>query len=170
MSRAKDLVTLRDSTTVRSAAKALHAARKHLKVIVHAGPIETLRVAQHSGRKIEIRTTYDIRIGGRRVRGHMELGNDGHVHYHGLPAYGWGSAVDMCKQLIDSFPQDYPRKGKTPRREVKLKGSTSRKKRATKKKPARKKASKKKPAKKKAAIKKPARKRVGRTAKKSRRS
>ncbi len=119
MSRAKALVTLRESTTVRSAAKALYAARKHLKVKVHAGPIETLRMAEHRGRKIEIRTIYDIRIDGRRVSGHMELGNDGHVHYHGLPAYGWASAVEMCQQLIDSFPEDFPGKGKAPRKSVK---------------------------------------------------
>ncbi len=118
MSRAKGLTALRD-TTPESAANALYRARKQLKIHVRKGPIETVRKARYRNHRIEILTTYDIRIDGQRVAGHIELGNDGRLHYHGLPAYGWGSAVDMCQQLIDSFPKDFPGKGKVPRKPVK---------------------------------------------------
>ena len=115
MSRARDLTALRE-TTPESAANSLYRARKQLRVHVHKGPIVTVRKARHRNHEIEIRTTYDIRIDGRRVIGHIELGNDGRLHYHGLPAYGWSSAVDMSRQLIDSFPADFPGKGKAPRK------------------------------------------------------
>ena len=118
MTRTKDLALLRE-TSPESAASALYRARKRLKVHVRQGPIETVRKARYHNHQIEIRTIYDIRIDGRRVTGHIELGNDGRLQYHGLPAYGWGSAVDMCEELIDSFPEDFPRKGKAPRKPVK---------------------------------------------------
>ena len=128
MSRGKDLASLRE-TTPESVADALYRMRKHLRVHVREGPIDTVRKARYRNHQIEIRTTYDIRIDGRRVTGHIELGNDGRLQYHGLPAYGWGSAVDMCQQLIDSFPEDFPGKGKVPRKSVKL----AKKKRASEK-------------------------------------
>ncbi len=115
MAKYKDLVLLKD-TTPEEASKALYRQRKKLKTRVHTGPIKTIRIDRHRGHDIEIKTTYDIRIDGRPVGGHIELGNDGRLHYHGLPTYGWVSAVDMCRQLIDSFPDDFPRKGKKPRK------------------------------------------------------
>jgi hypothetical protein len=123
MARGVDLTTLR-SVTPQMAGTAVYRARKQLQVKPHQGPIETVRTATHRGRDIVIKTTYDIRIAGHRVSGHIELGNDGRVHYHGLPAYGWNSAVDMCKELIDSFPDDFPAKGKRPRKPTKTPPST----------------------------------------------
>lgn len=115
MARLADLEALRQ-TKPDMAGRALYRARKQLKVHAHNKPIETLRTAQHRDHDIVIKTTYDIRIDGQRVAGHLELGNDGRLHYHGLPNYGWNSAVDMCKQLIDSFPADFPGRAKKPRK------------------------------------------------------
>jgi hypothetical protein len=86
-----DLHDLR-TLTPDAASQALYRARKRLAVHAPAGPVATRRTAQHGRHdiviRIVIRTTYDIRIDGRRVGGHLKLGNDGRVHYHGLPAYG----------------------------------------------------------------------------------
>ena len=38
----------------------------------------------------------------------MGVADDGTVHYHGLPNYADGSAVDLLRRLIDAFPADYP--------------------------------------------------------------
>lgn len=115
MARPADLEALRQ-TKPEMASRALYRARKQLKVHPHTKPIETVRTAQYRDHDIVITTTYDIRIDGQRVAGHLELGNDGRLRYHGLPNYGWSSAVDMCKQLIDSFPADFPGRGKKTRK------------------------------------------------------
>ena len=97
------------------AARLLKRRRSKLHAHAPAGPVESVRQVKYRGHKIKISTTYEIRIDGRVVGGHLEVGNDGRVHYHGLPNYSWGSAVDMCQQLIDSFPADFPGRGKKPR-------------------------------------------------------
>ncbi|MGH3997455.1 MAG: tyrosinase family protein [Pseudonocardiaceae bacterium] len=41
------------------------------------------------------------------IEGHMGVANDGQVHYHPVPNLGFSSAVDLVKQLIDIFPDDF---------------------------------------------------------------
>ena len=117
MARQTDLASARE-TSVAQAAEYFKRNRRALKVHVHDGPLKSLRTETHRGREIKLTATYDIRIDGRRVGGHLEVGNDGHVHYHGLPNYAWGSMVDMCKQLIDSFPEHFPSGRTAPLRAV----------------------------------------------------
>lgn len=76
------------------------------------GPMLTVRKDEYKGHKIEIRTTYEIMIDGKPFSGHMEVSNDGAVHYHPLPNYSWPSAVDFVRQVIDSFPREFPAKKK----------------------------------------------------------
>ena len=38
------------------------------------------------------------------VTGHLEVGNDGSVHYHAIPNQEFASAVDMVKRVIDLTP------------------------------------------------------------------
>lgn len=47
-------------------------------------------------------------IDGEPLEAHMEVSQNGNVHYHGIPNYTSASAVDVVKQVIDSFPDDYP--------------------------------------------------------------
>jgi hypothetical protein len=68
----------------------------------------SVRTAEHNGHTIEIRTTYDVRIDGEPLEAHIGVGNDGNVHYHGLPNYTEASAVDLMRRVIDAFPDDYP--------------------------------------------------------------
>ena len=117
MAKQPDLESARNST-VAEIAQYFKRHRKKLKVKVHDGPIKSVRVTKHRGREIKITASYDIRIDGRRLGGHLEVGNDGNVHNHALPNYKWTSMVDMCKQLVDSFPEDLPPAGKSPLRAV----------------------------------------------------
>lgn len=68
---------------------------------------ESIREADYNGHHIVIRTTYQIAVDGKPVTGHMGVGNDGRVHYHPVPNMSFASAVDLVKQLIDVFPDDF---------------------------------------------------------------
>jgi hypothetical protein len=71
------------------------------------GGTETVREATYAGHHIVIRTTYQIEVDGMPIQGHMGVTNDGQVHYHAVPNLGFASAVDLVKQLIDTFPDDF---------------------------------------------------------------
>lgn len=68
---------------------------------------ETIREADYEGHHIVIRTTYQIEVDGKPVTGHMGVTDDGKVHYHPVPNISFASALDMVKQLIDIFPDDF---------------------------------------------------------------
>jgi hypothetical protein len=76
----------------------------------HAGPSVTEREVEHKGHRILIRTTYEITVDGKDLGGRLDVGHDGRVHYHGLPNYVSGSAVDLVAAVVDAFPNDFPRK------------------------------------------------------------
>jgi hypothetical protein len=78
-------------------------------VMAHHGPVESVRQAEHKGHRIVIHTTYRVEVDGRLVDLPLGVDNDGHVHCHSLPNYQFTSAIDMVKQLIDSFPADFSR-------------------------------------------------------------
>ena len=68
---------------------------------------ESVREADYRGHHIVVRTHYEIEVDGRAVMGHMGVSNDGQVHYHPVPNLSFASAVDLVKQLIDIFPDDF---------------------------------------------------------------
>lgn len=74
----------------------------------HGRAHTSVRTAAYSGHTIEIRTTYEVSIDGQPLEAHMEVSDDGNVHYHALPNYATSSAVDLIRQVIDRFPDDYP--------------------------------------------------------------
>src|SRR5215475_3589074 len=71
------------------------------------GRVESVREADHNGHHIVIRTTYQVEVDGRVLDLPLGVDNDGHVHCHSLPNYQFTSAIDMVKQIIDSFPADF---------------------------------------------------------------
>jgi hypothetical protein len=73
----------------------------------HPGQHETVREAEYRGHRIVVRTTYAIEVDGRPIEGHLGVSNDGRVHYHPVPNLAFPSAIDMVKQLIDTFPDDF---------------------------------------------------------------
>jgi hypothetical protein len=70
---------------------------------------ESVREATYKGHHIAIRTTYQVTVDGKPITGHMGVTNDGRVHYHPVPNVSFASAVDLIKQLIDTFPDDFDR-------------------------------------------------------------
>src|SRR5215472_15289655 len=81
----------RNAAAVRKAQRKMHMS-------------ESVREADHEGHRIMIRTTYDIRVDGVPVMGHLGVSDDGRVHYHPIPNASFASAIDMVKQIIDVFP------------------------------------------------------------------
>lgn len=69
--------------------------------------VPSMREAEYKGHHISVRTTYDIRVDGMPVTGQVGVTNDGQVHYHPVPNLSFASAVDLVKQLIDVFPDDF---------------------------------------------------------------
>lgn len=74
----------------------------------HHGPMESVREATYKGHRIVVRTTYQIEVDGAPLAGHLGVTNDGQVHYHAIPNLGFASAVDVVKEIIDAFPDDFP--------------------------------------------------------------
>ena len=77
----------------------------------HGGQMESVREATYRGHRIVVRTTYQLEVDGMPIEGHMGVTNDGQVHYHAVPNLSFASAVDLVKQLIDTFPEDFPAGG-----------------------------------------------------------
>ena len=75
---------------------------------------ETVREADYEGHHIVVRTTYQIEVDGVPVTGHLGVTDDGQVHYHPIPNMSFASALDMVRQLIDVFPDDFSNKGGMP--------------------------------------------------------
>ena len=73
----------------------------------HGTSMESVRQAIYRGHHIVIRTTYHIEVDGIPVEGHIGVTNDGRVHYHAIPNLTFASTVDLTKQLIDAFPEDF---------------------------------------------------------------
>lgn len=86
--------------------------RKHASQIKEShghqqGASETIREVDYKGHHIVVRTSYQIEVDGKPVTGHMGVTDDGKVHYHPVPNMSFASAIDMTKQLIDVFPDDF---------------------------------------------------------------
>jgi hypothetical protein len=73
----------------------------------HGSPTESTREVTYRGHHILIRTAYHIEVDGMPIQGHLGVTNDGQVHYHAIPNLSFASAVELVKQLIDTFPEDF---------------------------------------------------------------
>lgn len=68
---------------------------------------ETLREADYKGHHIAIQTIYKIKVDGKPFNADIGVMNNGQVHYHAVPNMAFDSAIDLCKALIDVFPEDF---------------------------------------------------------------
>ncbi len=75
---------------------------------------KSVRTVSHRGHEIVIRTRYEITVDGRPFNIQASVNNAGLVHYHGLPTRNFPSAVDLVKDAIDNFPNDFPLDGTQP--------------------------------------------------------
>ncbi len=69
---------------------------------------QSVRHLTHRGRQIEIHTQYKILVDGAPLDIHLMVGDDGLVHCHALPNYGFRSTVDLIRQLLESFSRRPP--------------------------------------------------------------
>lgn len=95
---------------VRDAARDVKRNRPSTEVPEHPGHgdgMETVREDHYRGHHIVIRTTYRIEVDGRPITGHIGVANDGRVHYHAIPNVSFNSAIDVIRQLIDAFPDEF---------------------------------------------------------------
>ena len=74
----------------------------------HEAAEGSVRTASYRGHDIVIRTSYEITVDGRPFEVEATVNNAGLVHYHGLPTRNFASAVDLVKDAIDNFPDDFP--------------------------------------------------------------
>jgi len=98
------------TTSIASYVKKNAVSVKQLRKHSHQ-KTETIRNAEHHGHHILVRTHYEIEVDGQMLMGHMGVTNDGHVHYHPLPNLSFTSAIDLVRQLIDTFPDDFATPG-----------------------------------------------------------
>ena len=61
----------------------------------------SVRRREYRGHKIEIATRYEITIDGESWDQHVQVLDDGTVHYHGMPQYQPLSLVNLMERVID---------------------------------------------------------------------
>lgn len=107
--KATEAEQLRDPAAAAAfAAAAVDAPAPHQH---HHGPLSSVREDTHHGRRIEIVTTYEIRVDGVPVTTHLSVSKDGKLHCHALPNYVFSSAVNLVRRLIDLYPYQFPQTG-----------------------------------------------------------
>ncbi len=85
-----------------------HAVRKLSMADAEPHHASAVRTAEHEGRSIEIRTTYEILIDEKPFQGRVMVDDEGHLHCHSIPYESYGSAIDFVKRLIDTYPDSFP--------------------------------------------------------------
>ena len=61
----------------------------------------SVRRSEYRGLEIEITSRYEIRIDGELWDQHVQVLNDGTVHYHGMPQYQPLSLVELVERVVD---------------------------------------------------------------------
>jgi len=77
----------------------------------HAG--DEVREEDYKGHRIVIKTTYEVKVDGKKFNAPLGVSNAGNVHYHGIPNVGFASAIDLMKCVIDQFPEEFIKKAPT---------------------------------------------------------
>lgn len=102
-----DLLAASDPDVLRESLAAHADELRKASAAHHVGPMAAVRTVAHRGHEIVIRTTYEITVDGQPFDAHVTVGNDGRVHYHGLPTRDFESTVDLVKKVVDYFPGDF---------------------------------------------------------------
>jgi hypothetical protein len=92
--------------------------------------MESVREADHNGHSIVVRTRYQIEVDRKPVMLPIMVDNFGRVACHALPNYLFLSAIDLVRQLIDTFPEDFHAEHRAPaqkKRAAKPRGSRRKK-------------------------------------------
>jgi hypothetical protein len=68
----------------------------------------SVRRVEHAGHRLEVHTYYRIFIDGQEFPDPIHVGDDGRVHYHGIPQYSAASAVDLVKMIAERLEEGEP--------------------------------------------------------------
>lgn len=69
----------------------------------HDHPLTSTRSLSHKGHHIEIVTTYEITIDGKKLRTHAMVDNEGKLWCHAIPYISFSSATEMVRNIIDYY-------------------------------------------------------------------
>lgn len=69
-------------------------------------PLEKVEEFEHEGRKILVRTRYEIEIDGVPVKTHMSIRSDGRFFSHALPYFSFSSPREMAQALAEYYGKD----------------------------------------------------------------
>nr|AIA12574.1 Unknown Function [uncultured bacterium] len=74
----------------------------------HAGhQTSSVREFTYAGHVGRIITTYRIEVDGQEVHPHLSVDEDGRVFTHALPFVTYASAVDLMKDVIGAYSDDF---------------------------------------------------------------
>ncbi|MCA1671281.1 MAG: hypothetical protein LC799_03435 [Actinobacteria bacterium] len=97
-----ELEDLEKAATPAEMAVALEEHNDVLHVLQHSHAQEpSVREETYKGHRIKVVTTYEIAIDGQPVTGHLNIDNNGSVHYHAIPNQEFPSMIGMVKRIID---------------------------------------------------------------------
>jgi hypothetical protein len=78
----------------------------------HAGHQTTsVREFTYAGHVGRIITTYRIEVDGQEVHAHLSVDEDGRVFTHALPFVTYASAVELMKDVIGAYADDFAQTG-----------------------------------------------------------
>ena len=78
----------------------------------HAGHQTTsVREFTYGGHVGRIITTYRIEVDGQEVHAHLSVDEDGRVFTHALPFVTYASAVELMKDVIGAYADDFAQTG-----------------------------------------------------------
>jgi hypothetical protein len=106
-----DLHAPTPQTVARYVKKNSARVKKVMADMHHHAPATSIRETDYKGHHIEVRTTYEIKVDGRPIAGHLVVTDEGQVQCHALPNYTFQSALDVVRSLIDVFPDDFEHAG-----------------------------------------------------------
>jgi hypothetical protein len=69
----------------------------------HDHPLTSTRSLSHKGHQIEIVTTYEITIDGKKLSTHAMVDNEGKLWCHAIPYISFSSATEMVRSIIDYY-------------------------------------------------------------------
>lgn len=91
-----------------SLAQAKKSSPKFRKLLKQGhGAHGSLREIEYKGHHITIRTTYEVRVDGKKFNAPLDVSMVGEVSYMGLPNVSFGSAMDLMRAVIDQFPDAF---------------------------------------------------------------
>ncbi len=105
-----DTAQLKQATqpeAVRAALRAHADELAHAAGPAHGGAAGDVRTACYEGHEIVVRTHYEITVDGEPFDVHLSVGNNGRVHYHGLPTRDFTSVIDLVTTAIDIFGDEF---------------------------------------------------------------